>query len=373
MSSTPSPHQPPQPDSLATREDCPSPELLAAYVDGRQLWVERGRLESHFAVCDRCIALLVEVTAFRDAHQRTGEATDASREASPRGLGQMEREAALETGRETGRDAVREIGRDAGQQTGHEGGRERETAGFWGLLRRPPRLLWAASGTLALAASLLVAFLVREPARSDLDTLIAAVGDQRVTEARLVGFQHGRRPDVFRSTDPNAGPQLTTETLATVAEVQERATAAAASPAPPQPPALHTLGLSQLMTGDVEPAIQSLERATSAASSSANPSGAAPSNASTQAAFLSDLAAAYVTRGIRQNSPQDFERALAAATHALDLDRTLLAAHFNRALALEKLDRRDDARAAWNDYLKLDASSPWADEAREHLRASQPR
>lgn len=313
MSSTPSPHLPP-PDPLATREDCPSPELLAAYAEGRHLGNDRYRLESHFADCDRCLALLVDVTAFRAEHPQD-DAAEPNRDGSPR----------------------------------------RATEGLFGLLRRPQRLVWAASGAVALAASLLVAVLVREPAQSDLDTLIAAIGDQRVTEARLVGFQHGRRPDVFRSTDPTvtASP-LTTQTHATVAEVQERAAAAAASTGTATPAVMHTLGMTQLMTGDIDAAIRSLERSGTID----------PPNAS----FLSDLAAAYLTRGIRQNDRQDVEHALAAATQAADLDRTLLPALFNRALALEKLDQPDRARAAWNDYLKLDSTSPWADEARERLK-----
>jgi tetratricopeptide (TPR) repeat protein len=307
------------PDPLATREDCPSPELLAAYAEGRRLWSERYQLESHFAECDRCLALLVEVTAFRAAHPQKDDAAEPNREGSP-------------------------------------GASE----GLWALLRRPPRLLWAASGTVALAASILVAVLIREPASPDLDTLIAAIGDQRVTEARLVGFQHGPRPDVFRSTDPNAArpnataPQLTTQTYATVAEVQERAAVAAGSTGSATPTVMHTLGMTQLMTGDLDAAILSLERAARFDPPTAG--------------FLSDLAAAYLTRGIRQNNRQDFEQALAAATRAADLDRMLLPALFNRALALEKLDQRDRAREAWNDYLKQDASSPWSGEARERVK-----
>ncbi len=37
---------------------------------------------------------------------------------------------------------------------------------------------------------------------------------------------------------------------------------------------------------------------------------------------------------------------------------------FNRAMALEALNRKSEAIAAWNQYLKLDKSSPWAAEAR---------
>ena len=52
---------------------------------------------------------------------------------------------------------------------------------------------------------------------------------------------------------------------------------------------------------------------------------------------------------------------------ALQLDGNLLEALFNRALCYEKQSRSDEAKADWNEYLKRDSTSPWADEARRHL------
>jgi hypothetical protein len=40
---------------------------------------------------------------------------------------------------------------------------------------------------------------------------------------------------------------------------------------------------------------------------------------------------------------------------------------FNRALTLELLGRRSEAKAAWTTYLGVDSSSGWAKEARQHL------
>ncbi len=43
------------------------------------------------------------------------------------------------------------------------------------------------------------------------------------------------------------------------------------------------------------------------------------------------------------------------------------AARFNRALVIEQLSDPERAAGAWERYLAADASSPWADEARQHL------
>lgn len=83
---------------------------------------------------------------------------------------------------------------------------------------------------------------------------------------------------------------------------------------------------------------------------------------------LSQLAAAHVVRAQRQDEPYDLVLALGAADRAVAADPALLEARFNRALTLELLFLRQEAEAAWSDYLELDSSSPWAEEA-ERRRA----
>lgn len=90
-----------------------------------------------------------------------------------------------------------------------------------------------------------------------------------------------------------------------------------------------------------------------------------PKDAST----LSQLAAVYVVRAQRQDEPYDLVLALGAADRAVAADPALLEARFNRALTLELLFLRQEAEAAWGEYLDLDSSSPWAEEA-ERRRAA---
>jgi hypothetical protein len=287
--------------------DCPGPELIAAYIDGRRLWWGgRRRLERHFADCDRCFTLLRDITDFRDS--------DIDRE-SPAGVPQGSRFAALPGGG-----------------------------------RRAPRLAWlGASGLGAVAAALLVIFVMRGPADPRLDPLIAALGTQRVTDARITGFRHGPRPDVLRSIQPGpAAPAITLEARAAATSIQEHAASSTTSVA------RHAAGVSRMITGDIDTAITDLQHASTAD----------PANAR----YLNDLAAAFLTRGLRQQSQPDLQQALDRANAAIDLDGQLLDARFNRALALDALGKRDEARAAWTDYLQRDSTSEWANEARQRLR-----
>jgi tetratricopeptide (TPR) repeat protein len=294
--------EPPITGPLDKRPDCPGPELMAAYIDGRPLrWGRRRRLEAHFADCDRCFTLLRDIMDFRDADP---EAADAEPHRS--------------------RFAV---------------------LPFFG--HRAPRLAWLGAGGFAtVGAALLVMFVLRGPANPQLDPLIAALGTQRVTDARLAGFPHGPRPDVLRSTGPGQDISLTAR--AEVAVIQEQAAAS------PTPVARHATGVSRVITGDLDTAITDLQHASSAD----------PANAR----YLNDLAAALLTRGLRRQSQPDLRAALDRANAAVASDSQLLEAWFNRALALDALGQREAAHAAWTDYLQRDSTSEWANEARQRLR-----
>jgi tetratricopeptide (TPR) repeat protein len=116
------------------------------------------------------------------------------------------------------------------------------------------------------------------------------------------------------------------------------------------------LGLAYLTSGDIDHAVPILEqRAEQAADGQ----------------ILSDLAAAYLARVDRFGGQQDFTKAPNAADQALQMNPHLVEALFNRAYALERLSLVAEARAAWQEYLKVDNDSGWADEARQHLRSLQ--
>jgi CHAT domain-containing protein len=87
------------------------------------------------------------------------------------------------------------------------------------------------------------------------------------------------------------------------------------------------------------------------------------------ARILSDLAAAHYARAKQLQRDDEFRKAYELAAAAVKANPSLAEARFNEALALQALNFKEEAQAAWNEYLKLDPSSPWADEARARIRA----
>jgi hypothetical protein len=116
---------------------------------------------------------------------------------------------------------------------------------------------------------------------------------------------------------------------------------------------LHVKGVASLITDDPPMAMRQLE----------DSARLAPGDAATQ----SDLAAGIYSGAGDDNAA--LAAALTAADRAIQLDPKLTEAYFNRALVLERLGRKDQARAAWEDYLRRDSSTGWAREARDHLAA----
>ncbi|MGE3889761.1 MAG: zf-HC2 domain-containing protein [Vicinamibacterales bacterium] len=118
---------------------------------------------------------------------------------------------------------------------------------------------------------------------------------------------------------------------------------------------LHVRGILRAADGDWNGAVIALAAATQAQ----------PDDARLQ----SDAAAAHLERAANAGQAADVVRAFGAAQRAVWLDPSLVEAWFNRALALERLELRSLARAAWADYLRVDSWSPWAAQARRHAEA----
>ncbi|HXQ71455.1 MAG TPA: CHAT domain-containing protein [Pyrinomonadaceae bacterium] len=90
-----------------------------------------------------------------------------------------------------------------------------------------------------------------------------------------------------------------------------------------------------------------------------------------------DFGAALLEEGLLQSSAADnskqlelYGRSLEHINKALDLDNSLLEALFNRALVYQTMRPSEQAKQAWQEYLKKDSSSTskWAEEARRNLR-----
>lgn len=215
-------------------------------------------------------------------------------------------------------------------------------------------VVWSSSvgGALAAAAMLWLAVSVGSFRSSSdsaaLQALVAAVGSDRTVEARLTGgFAYGPLRGSVRSGELSAVP-VSPDVRIAAARIEKEELGRRT------PGALRQLGLAYLVTGDVIRAVRVLEEAVNRP----NPDPKA----------LNDLAAAYLVRAARGNQSQDLAKALAAADRAVKADSRLLEAWFNRAYALDRMSLGAEAQDAWEEYLRLDAESAWADEARLHLQ-----
>ena len=220
-------------------------------------------------------------------------------------------------------------------------------------LRR--RLLVGAGSTAGVAAAVWLAIvlpgrLTSSPTgRPELAALVAAVGTTRVIEPRITGgFAHGLVTAPIRSGE-SVLDASSPEIRIAVARIEQKAQESR------RPEAIAALGVAYLAVANADKAVSALEESTD--SPAPDPSG------------LSDLAAAYLVRGAEYKQFEDVAKALSAAERAVRGNPALAEASFNRALALERLFLTSQAREAWEDYLKVDAGSGWAEEARRHLES----
>lgn len=212
------------------------------------------------------------------------------------------------------------------------------------------RKRWLASPEMRIAASILIvvglafgAFWgLRGDDSSELNKGLAALqtayGQQRPIEARVSALPHSPYAGSTRGTqaDEQRKDDLRRAQLHLEQAVKDK----------PTPEAHQALGKVYLAQGKFDEAIREFEQALSGSKN--------------QAQVYNDLGVALLEKG-------DFNRSLESLNKALQLDGNLQEALFNRALCYEKLSRPNEAKADWNEYLKRDSTSPWADEARRHL------
>ena len=283
---------------------CPDAETLAAFVEGRLRDGDRERLAGHIADCDACYFVFTEGARMQPAPTQT-----------------------------------------AGKVVQN-----------WRGWVQKPRVIWTSAGAaMATAASLRLVVGGGWLARSggsqsppELRALVAAVASERTIEPRLTGgFAYGRMRSALR-TGESSTIQLSSDVRIAAARIEKDANANRT------PQALRLLGIAHLVSGSADRAVSTLEEA----ANHPNP----------DARTLSDLSAAYLSRAARTNQREDLTKALAAAERALGSDDKLAEAWFNRAYALERLQLVQQARDAWQDYLKMDPESEWASEARSHVK-----
>jgi len=207
---------------------------------------------------------------------------------------------------------------------------------------------WVPSRELQIAASILIVvglafgiWWALKSGESELDKGLRALQtgyrEQRPIEARISALPYSRFSSVRGSeTSNHTKEELRLAELHLAKAVRDK----------PTPEAHHALGKVYLAQGKFDQAISEFEQSLSGSRN--------------QAEVYNDIGVAWMEKG-------EFNRSLVGFSKALELDGNLQDALFNRALCYERQSRFDDAKAVWNEYLKRDSTSPWADEARRHL------
>jgi len=225
--------------------------------------------------------------------------------------------------------------------------------------RRVDRRWAVVAGTVAAAAAVALAIRV-DPSllsrvglggsgNAALGDLVAAVGGDRYVDGRLTDFPYGVLRSATRGP-AETGARVDLLTAASALEQRAQADPSAAN--------LHASGVAQLQLRHVREAVDLLERARAADPGAVG--------------IAVDLSVAYVDASAQLRVPDALPKALAILDEVLARSPELPEALFNRAVVLEHLDRRPEAADAWRAFLRVEAASPWAAEARERLQRLEP-
>jgi CHAT domain-containing protein/cytochrome c-type biogenesis protein CcmH/NrfG len=123
---------------------------------------------------------------------------------------------------------------------------------------------------------------------------------------------------------------------------------------PDDPAWLDAEGRADLLDGDFDGAVETLEHARRVAPESTS--------------VLTDLATAYFERGTKNNISQDYGKAAELLGIVLQKSPNDPVALFNRALVNERQTLFPQAVADWNSYLRVDPNGDWSEEAKGHLK-----
>jgi CHAT domain-containing protein/tetratricopeptide (TPR) repeat protein len=215
---------------------------------------------------------------------------------------------------------------------------------------------WRVAALVALVALTALGvwrvFFDRPEMSEGLRALNAAYRFQRPVEARITGFDYAP----WRVARNGSQPEV--DTLS-----RDRAERLLLDAAHERPgfEADHALGRLYLAAHKYDQAITAFEKALQANGHNAQ--------------LNNDLGVALFEKGRNEASGNADEKGIEALARsveqfnkAVELDDSLLEPRFNRALVYQQMALWRQAAEAWKEYLRRDANSPWADEARRNLK-----
>lgn len=172
--------------------------------------------------------------------------------------------------------------------------------------------------------------------------------NERPTEGRITGFNYAPK------TEGTRGANDKTENLDLVSA---KARAAEALLKNETAENYHELGRVYLAESNFDEAIKNLEKGIKKDPNIAE--------------LHNDLGVSLMEKGSQQKEEGSLElysRANESFEKSFGLDKNLKVTYFNSALVIELLNLPNQAKEAWEKYLKLDSNSKWAEEARERLK-----
>jgi tetratricopeptide (TPR) repeat protein len=223
-------------------------------------------------------------------------------------------------------------------------------APWWKPLLSSPYLRLAAAAMLVIGIGYLIWIVIPPKQSKGLAALNKAYSEERPVESRITGFGYAPPPPVTRG-----GEQ---EKFDYVARDRARALIQLEAAEHPNARSYHDLGRFYLTQHEFDKAIEQFEKALALDDKNAQ--------------IHSDLGAAYLERAIANSDKlniSDLDKSLEQLKRALELDNSLLPAYFNKALCLQRMNAPDQAREAWNDYLRRDADSEWSKDAERNLQS----
>lgn len=285
----------------------PSIEQVADFAAGQLSGSSREEVETHLAECDPCRRRFDEYRQFVA-------------------------------------DCELPAGKEPEQDLGDEWEQLRRRIWRHRLVRALPR--WGGIAAAVIAVAGLSWFTLGTLSPSPAKLLAKAYHEQRTSEFRLASAEHS---EVRRQRGGQSAFRLPPALLKAQAKLAESNQ--------DDPEVLRLKGEAQMMAGDAAEAVQTLEMARDLRAQDAH--------------ILADLGTAYAFRGDIEKQYGDYLSAADSLGYAVHLDPRAQEAVFNLALVLEKMMLKDQAIEQWNNYLRLDSTSDWAKEARQHLDALQ--
>jgi CHAT domain-containing protein/tetratricopeptide (TPR) repeat protein len=236
----------------------------------------------------------------------------------------------------------------AGELRKHVHARQRkpERSGWQGLFSWPRPAFAVVAIAVAIAAGWLGLRLLIPPSAEQL--LARAYAEHRTLEVRIPGAKYApmRVERGTSASNLDKSPSL----LKAEALIGENL-----SKHPNDPSWLQARARADLLDGNYESAITSLQRALEAEPDS-------PS-------LLTDLGSAYFLRAESADRPIDYGNAIESLGKVLSKDPDEPVALFNHALACGRMFLYTQAVNDWEHYLRVDPQSEWSDDARKHLAA----